>query len=141
MSKSSKGFATACPANSASPLAGKQSGGVSVFIGGAVDNFTQMYTTPDGKFDSGYYIKENNFMMQAEMINYRKDDQVVFVETDIEYVPGKQGSDSEQGVLSAVGCDGVGFGGAWVPKRNSTGSVATDGFEIYRDGSIIVARG
>lgn len=139
MSKTSKGFATACPADSKSPLAGKQTGGVNVFIGGAVDNFTQMYTTPDGLFNSGYYIKQNQFMMQAEMINYRTDEQVVYVETDIEYVPGKQGSDSEQGVLSATGCDGN--YAPWKPARNSTGKVETDGFEIYRDGHIIVARG
>jgi hypothetical protein len=139
MSKSSRGFATACPTNSTSLLAGKQSGGVNVFIGGAVDNFTQMYTTPNGLFNSGYYIKENNFMMQAEMINYRKEEQIVYVETDIEYVLGKQGSDSEQGVLSATGCDGN--YGPWKPEKNSTGMVATDGYEIYRDGHIIVARG
>lgn len=73
------------------------------------------------------------------MINYRTDEQVVYVETDIEYVPGKQGSDSEQGVLSATGCDGN--YAPWKPARNSTGKVETDGFEIYRDGHIIVARG
>lgn len=98
-----------------------------------------MYTTPDGTFNSGYYIQENNFMMQAEMINYRKEEQRVYIETDIEFVNGKQGSDSEQGVLSATGCDGN-FG-PWKPEKNSTGMVATDGYEIYRDGNIIVARG
>jgi hypothetical protein len=41
--------------------------------------------------------------MQAEMINYRKEAQQVYVQTDLEYVPGKDGGDAEQGVLSAKG--------------------------------------
>jgi hypothetical protein len=41
--------------------------------------------------------------MQLEVINYRKEAQQVYVETDLEYVPGKDGGDAEQGVLSAKG--------------------------------------
>jgi hypothetical protein len=67
------------------------------------DDFTQLYTTPDGKFKSGYYISNNNFAMQLEVINYRKEAQQVYVETDLEYVPGRDGGDAEQGVLSAKG--------------------------------------
>jgi hypothetical protein len=67
------------------------------------DDFTQLYTTPDGSFKSGYYIKDNNFAMQAEMINYLPTEQKVYVQTDLEWVPGKVGGDAEQGVLSVMG--------------------------------------
>jgi hypothetical protein len=41
------------------------------------DAFTQHYTTPAGDFNSGYYIKNNKFLMQAEMINYLPMEQTV----------------------------------------------------------------
>lgn len=37
----------------------------SPFIGGAVDGFTQYFTTEDGKYDSGFYIKEDTLVMQV----------------------------------------------------------------------------
>jgi hypothetical protein len=41
--------------------------------------------------------------MQAEMINYLPTEQKVYVQTDLEWVPGKVGGDAEQGVLSVTG--------------------------------------
>jgi hypothetical protein len=41
--------------------------------------------------------------MQAEMINYRREEQTVYVQVDLEYVPGKVGGDAGQTVLSALG--------------------------------------
>jgi hypothetical protein len=66
------------------------------------DEFTQYYTTPDGKFESGYFIKNNDFAMQAEMINYSKDEQSVYIQTDIEYLPGLVGMDAQQAGASAT---------------------------------------
>jgi hypothetical protein len=44
----------------------------SIFGFGAVDEFRQMWTTPDGKFDSGFYLaKDDKLFMQAEIVNYR----------------------------------------------------------------------
>lgn len=37
------------------------------------------------------------------MINYRKEEQTVYIQTDLEYVPGKIGGDAEKGTLSATG--------------------------------------
>jgi hypothetical protein len=76
--------------------------------------------------------------MQLEAINYRRDEQKIFVQIDMEYVPGKDGGDAEQGVLSARGCENL---APWKPEANTRGAVNTDGFEVYRDGHIIVARG
>jgi hypothetical protein len=125
ISKSIGGFVSACPLGENAMindlLKKGGAGGINTFIGGAVvsalskqllciylldllqDEFTQFYTTPDGKFNSGYYIKDNDFALQAEIINYRSTEQSVYIQTDLEYLPGKVGSDAEQGILSAVG--------------------------------------
>ena len=63
----------------------------------------QYYTTPDGKFNSGYFIDNNKFMMQVEMINYRPEEQTVYVLADLEYVDGHVGGDALQGTLGATG--------------------------------------
>ena len=42
-------------------------------------------------------------MMQVEMINYRPDEQTVYVLADLEYVDGHVGGDATQGVLGATG--------------------------------------
>lgn len=137
--KQQQGWVTPCPKNgSVADTVTKQSVG-GIFIGGAVDDFTQLYTTPDGKFQSGYYVGKNDFAMQAEMINYRKEEQKVYMQIDLEYVPGKQGGEAQQSVLSAVGCDGN--LGPWKPADNTRGAVATDGFQVYRNGHIVLARG
>jgi hypothetical protein len=48
------------------------------------------FTTPDGKFDSGFYLADNDTMLlQAELVNYRKEEQKVFIQIDYEYVDGK----------------------------------------------------
>ena len=126
LSKRLGGFVTICPPKDNAALNDMVkkggSGGANTIIGGAVvcpsiqllhltyhhsllqqDEFTQYYTTPDGKFNSGYYIKDNNFALQAEIINYRSTEQSVYIQTDLEYLPGRVGSDAEQSVISAVG--------------------------------------
>jgi hypothetical protein len=42
-------------------------------------------------------------MMQVEMINYRPEEQTVFITSDLEYVNGHVGGDATQGVLAATG--------------------------------------
>lgn len=98
MSKKAPPFVKNCPGIASS---------ISPFLGGAVDGFTQYYTTPDGKFESGYQIQNSNFMMQAEMVNYRPEQQKVYIQVDIEYMPGKWGSDASQATLAATGMYGA----------------------------------
>jgi hypothetical protein len=63
---------------------------MSIFGFGAVDEFKQWFTTPDGKFDSGFYLAKDDLMLlQAELVNYRKEEQKVFLQIDVEYVDGK----------------------------------------------------
>ena len=58
--KTKPAYLPGCPKDSA---AGKGGGGISPFLGGAVDEFTQMYTTPDGKLESGYLIRNHSMSL------------------------------------------------------------------------------
>lgn len=46
---------------------GGVAGSFSPFIGGAVDGFTQYFTTDDGAYDSGFYIKDDIIVMQVSI--------------------------------------------------------------------------
>jgi hypothetical protein len=74
------------------------------FVGGAVDEFTDFYTTQDGKMNSGYYIPQNiKAQMSGEIINYRKEPQQVYIQFDLEYVPGHVGGEAVKTALSVEG--------------------------------------
>jgi hypothetical protein len=81
---------------------GDAASSLSPFIGAGVDDFTQYYTTPDAKFPSGFYIKDDTFLMQLELVNYKEAPQKVFIQMEIEYVPGKFGNDATQAFISAT---------------------------------------
>lgn len=69
---------------------------MSSFAGGAVDEFSDYYTSVDGKLQSGYHIpKDGKISMSGEIINYKKTEQKVYVRMTMEYIPGIQGVDSE----------------------------------------------
>jgi hypothetical protein len=48
-------------------------------------------------------------MMQVEMINYRPEEQTVYILADLEYVDGHVGGDATQGVLAATGKPSTAF--------------------------------
>jgi hypothetical protein len=78
------------------------------FVGGAVDEFTDYFTSPDGKIDSGYFVPARNAMiLSGEAINYLKTPQEVFVRLDIEWLPGKQGVDAVKTPLNVEGTASV----------------------------------
>jgi hypothetical protein len=55
--KANPTYLPGCPKDAAVSRGGAA---FSPFLGGAVDEFTQYYTTPDGKFNSGYYIANHS---------------------------------------------------------------------------------
>jgi hypothetical protein len=74
------------------------------FVGGAVDEFTDYFTTPDGKIDSGFFIPANNNMyLSGEVINYLKSPQAVYIRLDMEWIPGKHGVDAIKTPLNVEG--------------------------------------
>jgi hypothetical protein len=77
---------------------------VQIFGFGAVDEFRQLFTAPDGKFDSGFYFGQTDkLFFQAEVVNYRKEPQKLFLQFDVEHVPGKAGKDAMTTFLSTTG--------------------------------------
>jgi hypothetical protein len=108
------------------------------FVGGAVDEFIDYYTTPDGKFNSGYYIPPKiSAMMSGEIINYLKEPQEVYIQFDVEFVPGKVGTEAVKTAISVEGCDG--FPGTAF-KNGVRGRVISKEYEIKKDGTIISFR-
>jgi hypothetical protein len=73
-----------------------------------VAEIKNLFTTPDGSFKSGYFIPQASlFMMNAEIVNYRREGVPLYVTTDIEYLEGKQPDymDASMSLISVTGCD------------------------------------
>jgi hypothetical protein len=77
------------------------------FVVSGNDEAANMFTTPDGTFNSGYLVGPKQMIaMQAELVNYRKEEQKVYVTIDYEYVRGKADApaDSSVSLFSVTGC-------------------------------------
>jgi hypothetical protein len=61
-----------------------------IFMGGAADTTSNHYTSPDGRFNSGYYISnESDILQMIDIINYNPEPRTVFTVSEMEYVDGK----------------------------------------------------
>lgn len=70
---------------------------------GAVDEFRQYFTTPDGKFDSGLHRGADDWLLyQAEIVNYKPEPQEVYLQFDVEHVPGQVGQPASTQFTSAT---------------------------------------
>jgi hypothetical protein len=69
----------------------------------AIENFTTWYTTGDGKFDSGFHAGNNPYTLSAEVVNYKPEEQKVYITVDYDYVPGTVGSNVGMMFASANG--------------------------------------
>jgi hypothetical protein len=83
---------------------GSSLGAGGTFVGGAVDEFVDYFTSVDGRVNSGYFIPANNRMfLSGEVINYLAVPQNVYVRLDIEWVPGKKGVDAIKTPINVEG--------------------------------------
>jgi hypothetical protein len=140
LSKKEDAFVAMCPGNY-TPSTPPKGSPVSGFLGGAVDEFTQFFTTPDGNFESGYMLgPQDKFAMMGEVINYRKEAQDIFVQFDLEWVEGRVGADISKASLSATGCL-LDVGGLRFGDGSAKGIVRSKGFPVYRDGHLLSMRG
>jgi hypothetical protein len=79
------------------------------------DTTATTFTSPDGKFDSGFYVGKNDIVLgSGEIINYNDEAKKVYIVADIEYLPGKQPGflDTSIQALFVTGCDWTNIGGA-----------------------------
>jgi hypothetical protein len=80
----------------------------STMMGASEEIGSSAYSTPDGKFNSGYYVgKSDKIVMSGEVVNYTNDTKVIYAVSDIEYIPGrpKESLDVVVQVLSVNQCD------------------------------------
>jgi len=77
------------------------------FMIAGVAEAVNWFTTPDGEFKSGYYIgnKQQNFSLNAALVNYNEKESQVYVTTEVEWVPGKEAGvrDASMSLLSVTG--------------------------------------
>ena len=110
----------------------------SLFLSGAVDRYTVWYTTPDGKFDSGYYVDKGPFAVSGEIVNYAPKPQKIFISIEYEWLPGKVGSGATSTLLSVANCDRWNPG---YPVGHGPESTKSMGYPVLQDGTIINIRG
>jgi hypothetical protein len=88
--------------------------------------------------------------MSGEIINYLKEPQQVYIQFDLEFVPGRVGHEAVKSAISVEGCCvithvlanwvgcNVSNGSAF--KKGPRGTVVSKDFEILEDGTIISFR-
>jgi hypothetical protein len=76
---------------------------IQIFGFGAVDEFKQLFTTVDGSFNSGFYFGEKDkLFFQAEVVNYNKEPQTVYIQMDTEFVDGKPEKEAMTSFISTT---------------------------------------
>jgi hypothetical protein len=108
------------------------------FIVSGNDEAANYYTTPDGKFKSGYSIgKWNTMTLQAELVNYLQTPQEVYIVTEYEYIPRDPTyNDASVSLFSVTGC---GFPDYHAPKDQLQYNATSAAVKSPMDGHIINA--
>jgi hypothetical protein len=107
------------------------------------DSYLTTYTSPDGKLNSGYYVKNNDVVISSgEVINYNNEDKKVYVVADIEYLPGRQPDFYEADIqaLFISGCDWKNIGGAMslkLPKGAKKHTFKSQDMMFAEDGYLV----
>jgi len=107
------------------------------FVGAGDDNGNTpfIYTPRDGSLDSGFYVSpETGFTAQIVLVNYLDKPQQVYLNYDLEYLPGHVGKRVKSMLLSAS------LGN---PRTSRSGAVNTtsSGMPFTESGTIVLAKG
>ena len=62
-----------------------------------------IFTTPDGKFNSGYHFKNPSLSIQYDLVNYNKTQKKVYLDLELEYLDGLVGVDAGHVMKSVAG--------------------------------------
>jgi hypothetical protein len=82
----------------------------STIVATPVVSFVDYYTTPNGKFDSGYYVPPSvKASMSGEIINYLREEQRLYIQFDSEFVLGRVGQQAVKSALSVECCCTLSF--------------------------------
>jgi hypothetical protein len=97
-----------------------------------------MYTQRDGKSNAGYLVqKGDSFVATAELVNYNKQPQKVYLTYDLEWAPGKTGVNTKGMLISISQCMGKNIRTSTTGPTNTTSGK----FTVMEDGTILAARG
>lgn len=94
-----------------------------LIVGGAEDKGDNYFTSPDGMFNSGFYVgPDDRLMVTAEAVNYSNEPKDIYSLIEIEYVPGRIPGAMDIGIqsFSVTGC-GIMVG--FMPEQNETHQV------------------
>lgn len=113
--------------------------GGTAFVGTGEDNAggMTMYTSTDGTRESGFHINRgDSFFVNAQLVNYNKAPKQVYITYDLEWIPGTQGQDMKNSLISISQC------GPQIKLSASGPTNTTSGkFYLMEDGKIVGARG
>jgi hypothetical protein len=115
---------------------------VSLFMAGSEDIPGGVFTTGDGKFNSGYYIgKADPIVMMGDVVNLKNETRYVYAKSDIEYLPGKVAGmmDASIQMLNVGQCDGS-FGVFNAPEGLQKFTLNGTAMDVMTDGYLITSR-
>jgi hypothetical protein len=112
----------------------------SLFTGGVEDKGDSWYTSPDGRFNSGFYVSPKDKMFSTgQVVNYSNKTQEVYAKLEVEFIPGRVKDALEVGIqsMSVTGC---GINIVIMPKKDETNlNLKSRNFPVVEDGYIIGA--
>ncbi|KAF2437194.1 hypothetical protein EJ08DRAFT_691495 [Tothia fuscella] len=110
------------------------------FVGQGEDNGEIVFTSPDGSYPAGFFIRaKDRFVLLGDFVNHGNVTKDVYVTLDLEYVDGHVGYDSASALLSVTSCksEDVKMGAA----GSGPAETMSNKFEVYVDGYIVTAKG
>jgi hypothetical protein len=60
-----------------------------------------VFTSPDGKYDSGFHLTRPRLVIQYDIVNYNPTAKDIYIDVEVEYVDGLQGKNAGQ-ILKGV---------------------------------------
>jgi len=119
------------------PIEGGVLGGVpfAEFVNSGQDSGDSdtLFTSPDGKYNSGFHLTRPRLLIQYDIVNYNPTAKDIYIDVEIEYVDGIQGKDAGQ-ILKGVN---------GTPNLSTSGPAVTNStkYRVTADSTIIWARG
>jgi len=137
--KKTAGFLSNCNNPSRAATSISAMGGTG-FVGTGEDSGDEpyLYTTPDGKANTGFHIAQTDkFLANVQLVNYNKEAKKVYITYDLEWVPGTVGANTQGILISVTQCPG----GRIKLSQNAPTNTTAGKFTFLQDGNIIAARG
>jgi hypothetical protein len=99
----SQSFIALCPGNLSDPNLVTSSPTRSPFLDDLRDMGTGWFMNPQGTVESGHFLGEDTFMLQGEVLNEAAAKTDVYIELDLEFLPGRVGRESFKNYLNVAG--------------------------------------